>query len=408
MRRIIQNSESIYNSLGANERAIIDTVKIRFLRILFIQIIALKFKFQWNGWLQYLIPLPISLLLFLIGITHYLIGFVLPSYVFLVFGTLILLRIIFDIITVKFLFRPYEADSKSMNDKNFIELIIIRKSCRSYQYRKLTKSDFDDLMQSVKKHQKEPKFSNNEIRFEYISGPIRVWPVVNATEFLVAIVPKKYDRRAILEVGRTLQKVVIDATRIGIATCWIGAGADHNSLYTILGNRLNIEKEKIICICAVGYKSRYTPLFIQILNKKFHHRLPLSSLIFSDIENQSQLDLSTHPFRNFYQVFESCRWSPSSYNAQTTRCSAGYNENGELNRFDFYTITSSRYYAPVATGIWCGNWEMACETIGIQGEFRFLNDSLKRTELPFYDISWVLKNPISIQMVKQENPALEL
>jgi hypothetical protein len=273
----------------------------------------------------------------------------------------------------------------------------MRSSCRSYQNRKLERADYDELMQSVSNHLKEPKFSKNEIRFEFVSGPIRVWPVVNATEFLVAIAPKDYNRHAILDVGRTLQKIVIDATRMGLATCWIGPGADHNSLYSYLGSRFVREKENIICICAVGYKSRYTPLFIQIFNKKFHHRLPLSSLVFSDIENQNQLNISKHPFRNFYQAFESCRWSPSAYNAQTTRCSAGYNDNGELNRFDFYAVTSSRYYAAIATGIWCGNWEMACDTLGIKGEFQFLNNSIKRTELPFYDISWVLKNPIPIQ-----------
>ncbi len=245
----------------------------------------------------------------------------------------------------------------------------MRKSCRSYQNRKLERADYDELMQSISNHLKEPKFSKNEIRFEFVSGSIKVWPVVNATEFLVAIAPREYDRHAILDVGYTLQNIIIDATRMGFASCWIGPGADYNSLYSHLGSRFNREKENIICICAVGYKSRYTPLFIQIFNKKFHHRLPLSSLVFSDIENQNQLNVSKLPFHNFYQAFESCRWSPSSYNVQTTRCSAGYSEKGELNRFDFYAVASSRYYAAIATGILCANWEMACETLGIKGEF---------------------------------------
>jgi nitroreductase len=393
----MQKAESIYKSLGANERAIIDKIPYCFLKKSFIQLIAFKLKLQWKGWLQYLIPLPLSFLSFLVGITFYFIGFAIPFYFFLIFGVLLLLRILFDIITIKWLIRPKETDGNPNYDKNSIELIKLRRSCRSYQNRKLTKADYDDLMQRVNQHLKEPKFSKKKIRLEYISGNVRVWPVVNASEFLVAIAPKEYDRLAIMDVGRTLQKIVIDATRMGIATCWIGPGADHKSLYAYLGKQFDKEKENIICICAIGYKSRYTPLFIQILNNKFHHRLPLKSLIFTDIESQNPIDVSAHPFNIFYKAFESCQWSPSSYNSQTTRCTAGLDEHGEINRFDFYAVTSSKYYAAIATGIWCANWEMACEILRFEGQFVVLNDSLKRTELPVYDISWLLKNPVSIQ-----------
>jgi hypothetical protein len=41
-------------------------------------------------------------------------------------------------------------------------------------------------------------------------------------------------------------------------------------------------------------------------------------------------------------------------------------------RFDFYASKDSRYYAPVALGIWCANWEMGCEVPGIQGHFAIL------------------------------------
>jgi hypothetical protein len=68
-----------------------------------------------------------------------------------------------------------------------------------------------------------------------------------------------------------------------------------------------------------------------------------------------------------------------------------------LKSFDFYATTASRYYAPVAVGIWCANWELGCEALGIQGHFaelaageRCIQDKKTMAQLPRYDVSWVL------------------
>ena len=142
-------------------------------------------------------------------------------------GLLLSVKIVFDIIVVKLNIRPPESRPKRFDSKDIFELMRMRYSCRSFQDRKLRKEDFEEFMESFHKHRNEPKLSDKQIRFEYISAPINVWPVVNASEFIVAIAPKEYNRLAILDVGRSLQKVVIDATRMGLSTCWIGPGADH-------------------------------------------------------------------------------------------------------------------------------------------------------------------------------------
>jgi nitroreductase len=250
-------------------------------------------------------------------------------------------------------------------------------------------------MESVRVHTEEPQIGESPVRFEYISAPITVWPVVNATEFLVAIVQKDYNRLAVIDVGRSLQKIVLDATRMGLGTCWIGPGADHGSIMQNLGDRFNPEKDHIICVCAVGYKSNYIPIFLRIFNSQFKRRLPLSELFFADTDFEQPLDFETTPFNRFGRNYEICQWAPSSYNGQTTRCIASTKENGDLKSFDFYATTASRYYAPVAVGIWCANWELGCEQLGIPGHFvvlspQELNISESHNVLPRYDISWVL------------------
>jgi len=382
-----------HQNLTPNERAIIDGIRIPILRKLFEDIWRAKLRLQFTGWLQYVPPLAVTLLIFLIGGVAHLLGGISLAVGLAFVGTLLLIVEFFDLVTVKFRFRPHERLPKRNDGLEIFDLMRSRRSCRSFQTRKLTETDYDELMESVRRHSAETRLGRSPVRFEYVSAPLTVWPTVNATEFLVAIAPLEYDRLAVMDVGRSLQKIVMDATRMGLGTCWIGPGADHKSILQHLGKRFNPGKDHIICVCAVGYKSRFIPIFIRVFNAQFYRRLPLSTLFFADSQMKEPLNVSEPPFNKFERSYEICQWAPSSYNGQTTRCVAVTDRNG-LARFDFYAVTASRYYAAVATGIWCANWEMGCEALGIHGHFAVLSTKergvqTKKDQPPRYDISWV-------------------
>jgi nitroreductase len=166
----------------------------------------------------------------------------------------------FDLVTVKFRLRFPERLPKRNDDLGMFDLLRARRSCRSFQTRKLTSADYQELLAYVRLQSEAPTIGQSPVRFEYISAPLTVWPTVNATEFLVAIAPSKYDRLAVIDVGRSLQKIVMEATRLGLGTCWIGPGADHASIMRYLGNRFDPQEDHIICVCAIGYKSWYIPM----------------------------------------------------------------------------------------------------------------------------------------------------
>jgi len=309
-------------------------------------------------------------------------------------GYLLLAMEVFDLITVKFRIRPHERLPQRNDNMEIFDLMRARRSCRSFQTRKLTNADCDELMESVRRHSTETRLGNSPVRFEYVSEHLTVWPTVNASEFLVAIAPLEYDRLAVMDVGRSLQKIVMDATRMGLGTCWIGPGADQKSIMKHLGDRFDPKKDHIICVCAVGYRSWFLPMFIRVFNAQFYRRLPLSTLFFTGPQMKEPVNLDMPPFNKFERNYEICQWAPSSYNGQTTRCVAVTDHNG-LERFDFYAVTASRYYAAVATGIWCANWELGCEALGIHGHFAVLSAEErgvqeKKDLLPKYDISWVM------------------
>lgn len=393
---------------GSEERVLLDRQGTGLLRSLLDAFWHIKLRLQFSGWLQYIPLIVLALLVFLVAGLVYLVGNASLAMPFVGIGVFVLAAALFEVVTIKFRLHPRECIPKRKDAMGMFDLMRSRQSCRSFQTRKLTHADHSELMSYVRLRSEAPMLSQLSIRFEYVSAPLTVWPAVNASEFLVAIVPKAYNRLAVIDVGRSLQKIVIDATRMGLGTCWIGPGAEQSSIARHLGDRFDPERDHIICVCALGYESSYVPLLLRIFNWQLHHRLPLSSLFFADSAFETPLDMGAYPFSRFGRNYEVCQWSPSSYNGQTTRCVAVMapkalknGENGgeeqRLARFDFYATIESRYYAPVALGIWCANWEMGCEALGIRGHFVVLpakergeREEEGRPRLPRYDISWVL------------------
>jgi nitroreductase len=360
----------------------------------------IKTRLQFTGWLQYILNAVAALVFFCVAFVGWMVGYQ-PALLFwppIVFGSILLVVLVIDVCTLKFGLRPSESLPRRRDELGVFDLMRARRSCRSFQTRNLTPADHTELLECVR-IQSQPSclLGEHPIRFEYIAAPLTVWPVVGGHEFLVAIAPQEYHRSAVIDVGRSLQKVVIHATRMGLATCWIGPGADHESILQHLGARFDPERDHIICVCAVGYASRFLPLVTRAASTIQHRRLPLTSLFFADPHFQQSLDTNSLPFKQFGRCYEVCQWSPSSFNGQPTRCAAVEERTGgeeRLVRFDFYASTLSRFYAPVALGIWCANWETGCEALGIPGHFSALTPGEREIQevpdLPRYDVSWIL------------------
>jgi nitroreductase len=373
--------------LGANERALLERIRWGSGRHMAARIVRAKMRLQFSGWLQYLLPTPFIVLSSLLGGLSWLLGARWLAAAILVPAGLLVLVATFDIVTTKWKIRLPERRPPRLDDLDPFDLLRARRSCRSFQTRRMSDTDREALLTAVDTQLAVSTIGGTTPRLEYVAAPLTVWPVVNASEFLVAIVPKAYDRTAIIDVGRTLQRVVIDATRMGLGTCWIGPGADHQSIITRLGDRFDPSADHTICVCAVGYRSRYIPLLIRLFNRQMStSRLPLSELFFADDALEHPIDTTAPPFDRFGLTYEACRWAPSSYNGQTTRAVVETGPEGGVSAVSFSAATASRYYAPVALGIWCANWELGCEALGEHGVFESLPSG--DDDIPHHDVTW--------------------
>jgi nitroreductase len=359
----------------------------------------LKLRLQFSGWLQFLIITVPSLVLLLVAALVALLVRQPGAFFWVPFvpGAALLTRVVYEIATVKLHLHPAEAIPEGRRGLDAFDLMRARRSCRSFQVQHLTDAHREELT-ALAQAQTPPErmLGTQPIRLEYIAAPLTVWPTLGGQEFFVAIAPKIYDRLAVIDIGRGLQTVVLQATRMGIGTCWIGPGADQRSVIAHLGDRFDPARDHVICVCAVGYPSRYLPLMVRLMNLGMHRRLPLSSLFFSDATFTTPLDVSVAPFSKWGRCYEACQWSPSSYNSQTTRCAAVTDANGAATRFDFAAATTSRYYAAVALGIWCANWETGCEALDLKGHFEVLTPEQRGLphppQLPTYHVSWVVED----------------
>jgi nitroreductase len=366
-----------------------------------------KLRLQFTGWLQYLPTAVVGVCLLIVSAAGALIGtwqIVLFRVPFCI-GALLVAAAAFDVLTVKLGLRPREPLPRRRDDLHIFDLMRARRSCRSFQSRDLTSADRAELKEAVHEYtHPDQLIGTSPIRLEYIAAPLTVWPTVGGHEFIVAIAPHAYDRLSIIDIGRSLQKVVLRATRMGVATCWIGQGADQSSIVQHLGDRFDPERDHVVCVCAVGYRSRFKPLAVRVIERVQRRRLPLTSLFFTDARLRRPLAPEAAPFAPFRRCFEACQWAPSSLNSQTTRCVTVTDGTGRaVRRLDFCATTASRYYAPVALGIWCANWEVGSGALGITGRFQVLSPGERgldeATELPRYDVSWIPDSSVSAHVM---------
>lgn len=358
-----------------------------------------KFKewLQFTGWLLYIANTVAVLVMLGFAAIGAWIG-VAPIFLYwlpLGLAAILAVKLIYDVATVRYDIRPAEPIPNANTDLDPFDLVRARVSCRSFQSRDLTPEHLAEIKEFTRQQSApEKQLGKHPIRFEYIKAPLTVWPVVGGHEFLVAIAPAEYNRMSVIDVGRSLQKVVIHATRMGLSTCWIGPGADQGSVISHLGARFDPAKDHMICVCAVGYASKFKPMALHAMQRSMRWRLPLEKLFTFDAALTDPLDTTVAPFDSYGRCYELCQWSPSSYNRQSTRCVV-FVEDGQPVRFDFCPTTASKYYAAVAVGIWCANWEMGCEALDKGGYLAVApsNTGERVGNLPPCDVSWIVDLP---------------
>lgn len=353
---------------------------------------------QLSGWAQYVIPVVWAGLLS--GAAR-VCKQPLRAVLSLAAGTL-LTRTLYDLATVKFGMHPAEPMPGRTASGSDLQAMLTRRSCRSFRPEGLNADDRQAVRHALRQElaRQAPRAG---VRLELIRSAMPVWSAVGCRDFLVAVGPARYDRTAIIELAQTLQTIVTGLTRLGFGTCWIGPGRNPQAAAAALGDRFDPNRDHVVCVCAVGHPSRRVPLFMRVQGLVYHRRHPATELFFEDGNFTRPIDSTRPPLDRLQPALEACRWAPSSLNAQPTRAIVHLDRNrNSVERVDFWTTdTRSRFYAPIALGIWLANWQTATEALGLPGHFERRQDpdsgsgSNTRARRARYDVSWKPCTPAS-------------
>jgi nitroreductase len=181
--------------------------------------------------------------------------------------------------------------------------------------------------------------------------------VQNPPHLLVGVLPGESDA-ARLDLGYVLERVVLEATRLGLGTCWVTGSYDAQRAGGIVGLTPG---ELAAAVCALGYPTegrwgRFHSRTVRWLAGG-HRRKPLTEIVFSGRWGEPWSPEDADPA--LVAALEHARLAPSAVNRQPWRF---------IVRPDHVTLALVRP-APIDGGIVMAHFALACAALGCDGRW---------------------------------------
>ena len=192
--------------------------------------------------------------------------------------------------------------------------------------------------------------------------------VQNPPHLLVGVLPEGSDT-ARLDLGYVLEQVVLEATSMGLGTCWVSGSYDTQRAGDAVGL---VPGEIVAVVCALGYPAtdRWGRFHSRAVRRLAggHRRKPLTEIVFSGRWGEPWSPDGADP--TLVTILEHARLAPSAHNRQPWRF---------IVRSDHLTLALARL-APIDAGIVMAHCALASSALGREGrwEVRLRDDTLAR------------------------------
>jgi hypothetical protein len=198
--------------------------------------------------------------------------------------------------------------------RSISSLIKMRKSCRTFDPRKVDDEKKNDLQKFI------TQSSNETFRFQLIekaTGPeqkkLGTYGVISNGNLFIAGITKKSAN--LFEFGAVLETLVLYASDMGLGTCWIGGSFDRKSF----SDELSIGKDEFVpIVIAVGYPAARRRLLEKIMRffVRSDKRKEWEQLFFCEGFKRPLIASTTGNYRT---AFDALRLAPSANNKQPWR-----------------------------------------------------------------------------------------
>lgn len=279
---------------------------------------------------------------------------------------------------------------------SIIKIIQQRFSCRTYSAQPIEDRAKKNLIKILQAEHTSP--IEGEIRFKLLEMPelnskekkqLGTYGFIQgAQNFIIGAV--KESEYYLENFGYIMEELILFATDLGLATCWVGGTLKRRNFATQIGVT---ENEAVPAITPVGYaaknRSRVDKLASWAARSKKRH--PWENLFF---EGNYKHPLTREKAGKYDIPLEMIRIAPSASNRQPWRVIKGI---GSQN-FHFFIIRKRSWYSRLLSwpdfsridlGISICHFNLTAQELGLEGSWQFVRLEVPAPTHLEYFISWI-------------------
>jgi nitroreductase len=212
--------------------------------------------------------------------------------------------------------------------------------------------------------------------------------IKNARMFLVGII--KNDRMAMEDYGYCKETLILQATALGLGTCWLGGTFKASEF----AQAVDLQEGEILpTVSPIGYPAQEKSITERIMRRiaGSDNRKPWSDIFFA---NDFSKPLTQAQAGKYSEALENLRLAPSASNKQPWRILY----DAKLNTFHFFLERSLQYkmlgivhLQDIDLGIGMSHFEITAREQGLAGKWQVDTNAPKETSLD-YIVSWQKTN----------------
>jgi len=198
-----------------------------------------------------------------------------------------------------------------------------------------------------------------------------------------------------LDFGYVFERLIIEATRLGIGTCWLGGSFSNTDLAACLTREgVSLEEgERIYCVTPLGICGDDTSMLRCMIKRtvsESEHRVsrkPLTALFF-DTETGAPLDFTPLP-PIFKEAAEAVQLAPSAVNLQPWRVARA--TFGGHVQWHFFSYRGSPYFETNDIGIATYHWSVVLDNAKVKGKWCVIGADIPKPPVAgaTYHCTWV-------------------
>ena len=272
---------------------------------------------------------------------------------------------------------------------SYSEAIKLRRSIRNYDKKKLDSTMLLKITRLIEAPSRGP--FGNKPRFIIIEKPearqkenvkLGTYGFITHAAYFIAGSIETFEFSEV-DYGYSLEKIIIELTRLDLGTCWVGGTFKRKDYESLLKPS---ENETIPCITPVGYKANKKSLRerLGLTLTDGSVRRPFESLFFRDDLNHPML---YNPEDKYHQALEMVRRAPSAVNKQPWRVIK------ENNKYHFFLYRDKRVgntkntdLQKVDLGIALAHFKLSLDEQFVEGKWHINNPEICGLE---YIITWI-------------------